>query len=87
MLDQMFHPASNRLASFLEVSALSVALAQSGGWQAKAGMLRIEASGKQSNFGLKGLSWPEKKKVRWCCVRDSYLVALEEPGEVCVLGL
>lgn len=78
----MFHPASNRLASFLEVSALSIALAESGGWQVKAGMLRIEASGKTSNFGRKGVSWTDKKKPRWCCVRDGYLVALEEPGEV-----
>ena len=39
----MFHPNSNRLASFLEISALSIALAQSGGAQYKAGYLRIEA--------------------------------------------
>ena len=81
---QMFHPSSNRLAGFLEISALSIALAQSGGWQAKAGMLKIEAfSTKSGGFGRKGTRWRERKKQRWCAVRDSYLVALEEPGEVC----
>ena len=39
----MFLPTSNRLASFLEISALSIALAQSGGAQYKAGFLRVEA--------------------------------------------
>ena len=80
----MFHPSANRLAGFLEISALSIGLAQSGGWQAKAGMLKIEAfSTKSGGFGRKGVRWREKKKQRWCAVRDSYLVALEEPGEVC----
>ena len=40
----MFHPTSNRLSFFLEISALSVQLAQAGGWQAKAGMLTVEAA-------------------------------------------
>lgn len=79
----MFHPASNRLAGFLEISALSIALAQSGGAQYKAGYLAIEPSGnKGGGFGRKSASWKEKKKQRWCAVRESYLVVLEEPGEV-----
>jgi phospholipase D1/2 len=47
-------------------------------------MLRVEASGKNNNFGRKGISWTQKKAPRWCCVRDSYIVALEEPGDVSV---
>lgn len=80
---QMFHPTSNRLCGFLEISALFVQLAQSGGWQTKAGMLRIEAaSSKSGGFGRKNASWSDRKKQRWCAVRDGYLVAVEEPGEV-----
>lgn len=79
----MFHHTANRLAGFLEISALFIHLAQSGGWQAKAGMLRIEpASSKSGGFGRKSASWSQKKRHRWCAVRDSYLVAVEEPGEV-----
>ena len=78
----MFHPASNRLASFLEISALFIALAQSGGAQYKAGFLRIEAVGNKGPFGKRGTGWKEKKKQRWCAVRESYLVVVEEMGEV-----
>jgi len=79
----MFHPSSNRLAGFLEISALSISLAQSGGAQYKAGLLRIEASGSGGGgFGRKSVGWKEKKESRWCAVRESYLVVLEEPGEV-----
>ncbi|KAG2010069.1 phospholipase D, variant 2 [Coprinopsis cinerea AmutBmut pab1-1] len=92
----MFHPSSNRLSAFLEISALSIALAQSGGAQYKAGYLKIEAtsmtlpsgggrgSGTTTNntpgFGRKSVGWRERKEWRWCAVRESYLVALEQPG-------
>lgn len=80
----MFHPAANRLAGFLEISALSITLAQSGGAQYKGGFLRIEAtSNKGGGFGRKSATWKEKKESRWCAVRESYLVVLAEPGEVC----
>lgn len=77
---QMFHPSSNRLAGFLEISALSISLAQSGGAQYKAGYLRIEAD--KGGFGRKSASWKDRREQRWCSVRESYLVVLEEPGEV-----
>ncbi|KAH7922026.1 phospholipase D [Leucogyrophana mollusca] len=80
----MFHPASNRLAGFLEVSALFVALAQSGGAQYKAGSLRIEASGSGAGLGRKSARWRERKESRWCAVRESYLVIMEDPGELAV---
>ena len=81
----MFHPSSNRLAGFLEISALSITLAQSGGAQSKAGYLRIVSS--VGGFGRKAASLKAKKEV-WCAVRESYLVVLEEPGEVmnCLYG-
>jgi hypothetical protein len=81
----MFHPAANRLAGFLEISALSISLARSGGAQYKAGPLWIEASGnKGGGFGRKSTSWNDKRQSRWCAIRENYLVVLEEPGEVCL---
>ncbi len=79
----MFHPSSNRLAGFLEISALSVSLAQSGGVQYKAGYLKahgINNSG--GSFGRKGLGWKAKQESRWAAVRESYLVVVSELGEV-----
>ncbi len=61
---------------------MSIALAQSGGAQYKAGLLRIEAVGNKGPWGKRGSSWKEKKKQNWCAVRESYLVVLEEMGEV-----
>ena len=79
----MFHPSSNRLAGFLEISALSIALAQSGGAQYNAGYMRMEVTGSNGGgFGRKSLGWRERKEQKWCAVRESYLVVLEEPGEV-----
>ncbi|KAF9267545.1 phospholipase D [Marasmius fiardii PR-910] len=79
----MFHPTANRLAGFLEVSALSINLAQTGGNQYKAGYLQIEATdNKGGGFGRKGLSWKAKRESRWCAVRESYLVVLSEAGEL-----
>ncbi len=78
----MFHPAANRLAGFLEISALSMYLSHSGGAQYKAGYLQIEPMDKKSGFGRKGAGWRAKHESRWCALRESYLVALEEPGEV-----
>lgn len=84
----MFHPSSNRLAGFLEVSALSISLAQSGGAQYKAGYLQIESMNNGGGgFGRKSTGWKAKKEARWCAVRDSYLVVMEEPGEVISIDL
>jgi len=81
----MFLPTSNRLAGFLEISALSIHLAQSGGVQYKAGYLRIVAPGnKGAGFGRKSASRSQKRKQKWCTIRDSYLIAVEEPGELVV---
>ncbi|KAI0826732.1 phospholipase D [Trametes gibbosa] len=80
----MFHPAVNRLAGFLELGALTIALAQSGGAQYKAGFLRMEAVSPKGGFGRRAAGWREKKKQRWCAVRESYLVVMEEMGELTV---
>ncbi|PPR05355.1 hypothetical protein CVT24_007969 [Panaeolus cyanescens] len=78
----MFHPSSNRLATFLEMSALFISLAQSGGIQHKAGYLRIESSGgSNSAFGRRSVGWRAKREARWCAVRESYLVVMEEPAK------
>lgn len=87
----MFHPSSNRLAGFLEISALSISLAQSGGVQYKAGLLQIESiNNGGGGFGHKSAGRKARKQIRWCAVRESYLVAMEEPGEVslviCLIG-
>ncbi|KAF8840775.1 phospholipase D [Paxillus ammoniavirescens] len=80
----MFHPSSNRLSCFLEISALFISLAPLGGAQYKAGFLRLETSGNASALGRKSLRWRERKESRWCSVRESYLVILEDAGEVTV---
>ncbi|KAF9013434.1 hypothetical protein BDQ17DRAFT_1343417 [Cyathus striatus] len=80
----MFHPSSNRLAGFLEISALSMALAQSGGAQYKGGYLHIESPGNGPGFGRKSASWKSKREARWCAVRESYIVAMESPAELTV---
>ncbi|KAF6757522.1 hypothetical protein DFP72DRAFT_758222, partial [Ephemerocybe angulata] len=79
----MFHPTSNRLATFLEISSLSIALSHSGGAQYKAGYLRVEAESRGATpFGRKSSSHSQRREQRWCAVRESYLVALVEPGEL-----
>lgn len=65
----------------MEISALSISLAPSGGSQAKAGYLRIEAVDK-NGWGRKGSSWKARREAKWCAVRESFLVASEEPGDV-----
>ncbi|KAJ7696033.1 phospholipase D [Mycena rosella] len=78
----MFHPAANRLAGFLEVSALFINLAHSGGLQLKGGYLQIESTTTGGGFGRKSTTWRQRKESRWCAVRDSYIVVVEEPGEL-----
>ncbi|TFK73598.1 phospholipase D [Pluteus cervinus] len=81
----MFHPSANRLAGFLEISALFISLAQSGGIQHKAGYLRIDpcANG-GGGFGRRSVTWRAQKESRWCAIRESYVVVLEEPGELTI---
>ena len=79
----MFHPSANRLSGFLEISDLFIALASSGGLQYKAGFLRIELTGNGAGIGRRSTGRNSRKELRWCAVRESYLVVVEDPGEVC----
>jgi phospholipase D1/2 len=83
-LFQMFHPSANRLATFLEINALSISLAPSGGAQYKAGILHIESNASNGGGGLgrKSVSWRARKEPKWCVARESYLAVMEEPGDV-----
>jgi phospholipase D1/2 len=82
----MFHSTVNRLAAFLEISALSITLAQSGGVQYKAGFLHLEVN-KGVGLGSKSASRKMKHSQKWCAVRESYLVISEELGEVNLTAL
>lgn len=77
----MFHSTVNRLAAFLEISALSITLAQSGGVQYKAGFLHLDIN-KGVGIGSKSASRKTRLSQKWCAVRESYMVISEELGEV-----
>ncbi|KAH7340733.1 hypothetical protein B0J17DRAFT_694350 [Rhizoctonia solani] len=79
----MFRADANRLFRFFEMSALSIALAQRGGIQGKAGYLRVLSSNmsrKAAHTGL--LAWKRNHEPKWWLMRESYLVAVEDPGEL-----
>ncbi|KAG9118708.1 Phospholipase D1, partial [Ceratobasidium sp. 392] len=79
----MFRADANRLFRFFEISALSIALAQRGGIQGKAGYLRVLSSNmsrKAAHTGLLGRK--RNHEPKWWLVRESYLVAVEDPGEL-----
>ncbi|MBW0478538.1 hypothetical protein O181_018253 [Austropuccinia psidii MF-1] len=81
----MFLPEANRLCKFLEVSAMSLALATRGGFQGKQGYLRIMSNGAFSRrkragfhpFDLKG-----RRDPKWFIVRESYLISVDEPNTI-----
>ncbi|TFY72827.1 hypothetical protein EVG20_g164 [Dentipellis fragilis] len=69
----------------LENYLIGLTRAVSGGAQLKAGYLKIEASSsKGSGFGRKAAGRTQKKAQKWCAIRESYLVAVDEPGELSV---
>nr|AAN75150.2 SPO14 [Cryptococcus neoformans var. grubii] len=78
----IFRPESNRLCKFFELSALTLALAPRGGFQGKAGFLKIpgsNASRRANQPGLAPQSWKASKEPKWFIVRDSYCVATDGP--------
>ncbi|KAF8635992.1 hypothetical protein AX15_000154 [Amanita polypyramis BW_CC] len=78
----MYHPSANRLAKFLELSALFISLAQTGGTQLKADFMKIQSvTSGGGGFGHKSASRRDRGEYRWCAVRDSYIVVVDEPGE------
>ncbi|KAL7424031.1 Phospholipase D1 [Cryptotrichosporon argae] len=78
----LFRPESNRLCKFFELSALTLALAPRGGFQGKAGFIRIlssAASRRANQPGLTPTSWLHHREPKWFVVRDSYFVAADGP--------
>ncbi|KAG6841710.1 hypothetical protein C0991_007982 [Blastosporella zonata] len=70
----MFHPSTNRLAAFLEISALSISMSQSGGSQYKAGFLELAAEGPSGVFGRKSVVMEEPGELN---VWDVFLIDAE----------
>lgn len=80
----MFRPESNRLCRFLELSALTITLAPRGGFQGKAGFLKISGMNASKRANQPGIlpgsgSWTKYKAPKWWIVRESYLVATSGP--------
>ncbi|GAA5922273.1 hypothetical protein JCM1841_001392 [Sporobolomyces salmonicolor] len=78
----MFGPSANRLCKFLEISAMSIQLATRGGAQGKQGYLRITSGGAGSRKqpGFHPLKWKKRHAPKWFIVRDSYIVAVDDPA-------
>ncbi|GAA6060274.1 hypothetical protein JCM10212_003974 [Sporobolomyces blumeae] len=78
----MFGPSANRLCKFLEISAMSISLATRGGEQGKQGYLRITSGGasRRKQPGFHPLSWKKRHDPKWFIVRDSYIVAVDDPA-------
>lgn len=80
----MFRPESNRLCIFFELSALTVALGPRGGFQGKAGFLRIptmQVSRKSNQPGLMPSKWKQHRSPKWFIVRESFFVAVDGPAD------
>jgi phospholipase D1/2 len=80
----LFRPESNRLCIFFELSALTVALAPRGGFQGKAGFLKIlsmKAGRRSAHPGLLPSTWRQHREPKWFMVRESYFVSTDGPQE------
>ena len=81
----MFAPEAARLYRFFELSALMLALAPRGGFQSKAGPLKVIGAnaGKRGNQpGLTPWSWIKSREPKWVIVRDTYIVVTDGPESV-----
>jgi phospholipase D1/2 len=81
----MFRPESARLCRFLELSSLTLTLAPRGGFQSKAGYLKIigaNASKRANQPGMTPTSWMQSRKPKWWIVRESYFVCANGPETV-----
>jgi hypothetical protein len=82
---QIFRPESNRLCKFFELSTLTLSLAPRGGFQGKAGFLKLpggNASRRKNQPGLTPTSWVHAREPKWFIVRDSYFIATSGPEAV-----
>lgn len=80
----MFRPEANRLCKFLELSAMSLALAtKKGGSQGKQGYLRVlSAASRHKRPGLHPIEMKRRHQPKWFMVRESYIVSTTEPADV-----
>ena len=80
----MFRPEANRLCKFLELSAISIHLAARGGLQGKQGYLRVMSGGasRHRKPGFHPLDFKQRHEPKWFVVRDSYILAVDEPYAV-----
>ncbi|WFD30103.1 phospholipase D [Malassezia sp. CBS 17886] len=75
-----FRPEANRLCRFLELSALAVQLAGSGGTLGKQGYVQIKS--RASRHVRIHLTRLRGRAPKWCMVRDSYIVFVENMESV-----
>ncbi|KAE8233696.1 hypothetical protein CF326_g1260 [Tilletia indica] len=82
----LFRPEANRIMRFFELSALGISLASRGGIQGKQGYLRIMSSNtsrkSQHNKFINKLNILDRREPRWCIIRESYIVIVEQPDSL-----
>jgi phospholipase D1/2 len=81
----MYRPESSHLIRFLELSSLTLQLAPRGGSQGKSGYLRVlstNVSLKKDRPALRLIAQIKQREPKWWIVRESYMVAVEDPDEV-----
>lgn len=84
----MFRPEANRLAKFLEVSALALQLAGLGGTTGKQGYLVVLKGGasRKKAPGFHPIASKRRHEPKWFMVRDSFIVAVDHPDSVRASG-
>jgi phospholipase D1/2 len=84
----MFRPEAARLCWFFELSSLTLSLAPRGGFQSKAGFVKMvgpKASKRANQPGPSPTSWPlwyHRREPKWFIVKESYIVFTEGPESV-----
>lgn len=81
----MYRPESSHLIRFLELSSLTLQLAPKGGSQGKSGYLRVlstNVSLKKDRPAIRLLAQIKQREPKWWIVRESYMVAVEDPDSV-----
>jgi hypothetical protein len=79
----MFRPEANRLAKFLEISALGLRLA-GGGLSGKQGYLTVIGSGasRKRATGFNPLAFKHRHEPKWFLIRESFIAAVDQPDSV-----
>ena len=68
----IFRPEANRVCKFLEISALAIQLATSGGHSGKQGYLRVMSSGasRKKLPGVHPFSFKQRHEPKWFIIRE-----------------